>query len=59
MRLYVWRFPRRVPAAKSLGGPWFVSDKTADEVYSAHPTQAEAFADAWARTHPKEEAAHE
>ena len=55
MKLYVWRFPRTVPAAKSLGGPWFVSDETADEVYSAHPTHAEAFADAWARTHPKEE----
>ena len=55
MKLYVWRFPRTVPAAKSLGGPWFVSDELADEVYSAHPTQAEAFADAWARTHPKEE----
>ena len=54
MRLYVWRFPRTVPAAKSIGGPWFVSDETADEVYSAHPTHAEAFADAWARTHPKE-----
>ena len=54
MRLYVWRFPRTVPAAKSLGGPWFVSDETADEVYSAHPTHAEAFADAWARTHPEE-----
>ena len=53
MRLYVWRFPRTVPAAKSLGGPWFVSDETADEVYSAHTTHAEAFADAWARTHPK------
>ena len=52
MKLYVWRFPRTVPAAKSLGGPWLVQEPVAGS-YTTHPTHAEAFADAWARTHPK------
>ena len=51
MRLYVWR--------SSLGG-WVVTtaQKARDLVgvgrpVALHPTHAEAFADAWARTHPK------
>lgn len=55
MRLYVWRH-RRVLV-------WFVTNKPR-QAYMAgfghalggpHPTHAEAFADAWARTRPKEE----
>ena len=53
MRLRVWRFPSTGPAEEGFVGMWFVSDEALEKVYSVHPTHAEAFADAWARTHPK------
>ena len=52
MRLYVWR---------SLSSDWVVTTTQKEEwlaclgrIVAHHPTHAEAFADAWARTHPKE-----
>lgn len=51
MKLYVWRLSHTTPAEESR--PWIVS--TIREVLAYHPTHAGAFADAWARTHPKEE----
>lgn len=47
MRLYVWR--------SSWDGMWHVSRGPGRNHYGARFwTHAEAFADAWARTHPKE-----
>ena len=51
MRLYVWRSP---------WGEWVVSTTRKERYLRGYgrsvyyrPTHAEAFADAWARTHPK------
>lgn len=54
MRLRIWRFPSTGPAGVNFDGTWFVSDEALERVHSVHPTHAEALADAWARTHPKE-----
>ena len=48
------RYPKRVVviwAPLHGGHEWLVMRGV--DVLSAHPTHAEAFADAWARTHPK------
>ena len=49
------RYPKRIVviwAPLHGGHEWLVMRGV--DVLSAHPTHAEAFADAWARTHPKE-----
>ena len=49
------RYPKRVVvigAPLHGGREWLVMRGT--DILSAHPTHAEAFADAWARTHPEE-----
>ena len=57
-RLSSWehahRYPKRVVVVWGPlhgGHEWLVMRGV--DVLSAHPTHAEAFADAWARTHPK------
>ena len=53
-REHAHRYPKRVVvvwAPLHGGHEWLVMRGV--DVLSAHPTHAEAFADAWARTHPK------
>ena len=47
------RYPKRVVVVWSIHGghEWIVMRGV--DVLSQHPTHAEAFADAWARTHPQ------
>ena len=52
MKLYVFRLPLDMPLCPGFVGPWLVQEPVAGS-YTTHPTHAEAFADAWARTHPK------
>ena len=48
MRLYVFRLPLDMLPS----GPWVVWWPGVG-IVATYPTHAEAFADAWARTHPK------